>query len=248
VECHSASQYRASPLGSTVTAADPYAGLPLSPALGMTETFGMYSWVTRTGEGHPTASPLDVFEPYYDVKAVGRDGKQVGDGEAGETIVRGPTVTRQLIKIDQADVFDPDGFLRTGDRGLREGARIHFLGRLRDTFKTSGANVAPPEVERELVQLPGVEAAFVTGLDHPTRGQEVVAAVIWSATDAFDAGELRRALLERLSPYKVPRRMVEVTWEQVPMTPSRKVNRREFAGRVQDLSTNHPPHSPNDGD
>jgi hypothetical protein len=44
VECHSASQYRASPLGSTVTAVDPYAGLPLSPALGMTETFGMYSW------------------------------------------------------------------------------------------------------------------------------------------------------------------------------------------------------------
>jgi acyl-CoA synthetase (AMP-forming)/AMP-acid ligase II len=157
-------------------------------------------------------------------------------------------VTRQRIKIDKADVFDPDGFLRTGHRGLREGNRIHFLGRLRETVKTSGANVAPPKVERELVQLAGVEAGFVTGLDHPTRGQEVVAAVIWIATDAFDAGELRRALLERLSPYKVPRRMVEVTWEQVPTTPSRKVNRREFAGRVQDLSTNHPPHSPNDGD
>jgi hypothetical protein len=44
VECHSASQYRAAPLGTTATGADPYAHLPLSPALGMTETFGMYSW------------------------------------------------------------------------------------------------------------------------------------------------------------------------------------------------------------
>jgi acyl-CoA synthetase (AMP-forming)/AMP-acid ligase II len=136
-------------------------------------------------------SPLDVFEPGYDVKVVDEAGHPVADGEVSEILVRGSTVTRQLIKVRHADVFDADGFFRTGDRGLRDGGRIHFVGRLGDMIKTAGANVAPPEVERELVRLDGVEDAFVTGIDHPTRGQQVVAAVIWEGDTAFDAGPCR---------------------------------------------------------
>jgi hypothetical protein len=43
---------------------------------------------------------------------------------------------------------------------------------------------------------------------------------------AFDAGALRRVLRKRLSRYNVPHRIVSVTWEQIPMRPSQKVDSR----------------------
>jgi acyl-CoA synthetase (AMP-forming)/AMP-acid ligase II len=235
VECTAASSYSAPPLGSAAAQQNPFEHLPLCPALGMTETFGMYSWGrVHRADGHTIASPLDVFEPGYSVAVVGTDGLPVADGDVGEIVVRGPTVTRQLVKVANLEAFDVDGYLRTGDRGMRDGERIHFVGRLGDMIKTSGANVAPPEVEREIVGIDGIEAAFVTGVDDPDRGQEVVAAVVCRLGVEFDAEAVRAHLRTRLSPYKVPRRLISVSWDQLPTTPSQKVDRRALARLIDE--------------
>jgi acyl-CoA synthetase (AMP-forming)/AMP-acid ligase II len=186
---------------------------------------------------HPIASPLDEFEPGYAVEVVGEDGKPVSDGEIGEIIVRGPTVTRQIVKTDREQTFTPDGFLHTGDRGQREGTRIHFVGRLGDMIKTSGANVAPPEVERELLEIDGIDAGYVVGISHPTRGQEVAAAVVPIPGAIIDPAQIRATLRERLSPYKVPRRIVVVSDEDIPRTPAQKIDRRALAQLVDTLTS-----------
>ena len=235
VTCQDATTWKTErPLGSPISdQKSPWSELPLSPALGMTETFGMYSWGREFSvEGSQISAPLDVFEPGYTVELVDSTGKPVAEGEIGEIIVRGPTVTRQLVKVDRSDTFTDDGFYKTGDRGRREGQRIHFVGRLGDMVKTSGANVAPPEVERELMALDGVEAAFVTGLDDPDRGQELVAAIVPLAGTTLNPGEIRAQLRDRISSYKVPRRIVFVSSTDIPMTPSQKVDRRALAGLI----------------
>jgi acyl-CoA synthetase (AMP-forming)/AMP-acid ligase II len=241
VVCMDASTYRtAAPLGASVAGSAADAELAqLSyrshPALGMTETFGMYSWGNEGRvAGYPLSAPMDYFEPGYTVEVLGADGKPVPDGGTGEIAVRGPTVTRQLLKVARSDSFTEDGFYRTGDRGLRSGTRIYFLGRLGDMIKTSGANVAPPEVEQELIALGGIASAYVAGVPDPDRGEAVAAAIVPEPGARLDGDDIRARLRERLSSYKVPRYVVVVDKADIPQTPSQKVDRRALRQLLTD--------------
>jgi acyl-CoA synthetase (AMP-forming)/AMP-acid ligase II len=203
---------------------------PITWALGMTETLGPYSIgnVLRV-DGYPLCPPLDAFAPGFTVKVVSENGEPVGDGEVGEILVRGPTLTIGLHKVARPDAFDDDGYYRTGDLGQVEGARIHFVGRKGDMIKTSGANVAPAEVEMELQELPGVDSAYVVGLADDRRGQVVVAAIVAEPGTRPDPEAIRTELRTRLSTYKVPRKIVFIERDEVPMTASNKVHKQLIA-------------------
>ena len=206
-----------------------------SPSLGMTETFGMYSWGNEpTAENSEIAAPLDFFQPGFDVRVVDPNGRDVDDGERGEIIVRGPCVARRLHKVIRSDAFDDDGYYHTHDEGLVDGDRIHFMGRLGDMIKTAGANVAPAEVERALTGLPDIAFAFVIGIDDDRRGQVVGAAVVPVEGVDVDPIALRERLRSELSVYKIPRRfLVLESFTEVPLTPSMKVRKRDLAAMIQ---------------
>jgi acyl-CoA synthetase (AMP-forming)/AMP-acid ligase II len=206
-------------------------GMKAEPSLGMTETFGMYAWGHEGKGGHSEiAAPMDFFQPDMDVAVVDEAGAPVGDGARGEILVRGVSVTRRLHKVERLDVFTPDGFYRTGDEGLVDGERIHFTGRIGDMVKTSGANVAPAEVERALIGLPEVEFASVVGVDDAQRGQVVAAAIVVRAGNELDPASIADRLRSELSPYKIPRRyLVLSSMDEIPMTPSLKVSKRDLA-------------------
>jgi acyl-coenzyme A synthetase/AMP-(fatty) acid ligase len=208
-------------------------GMKAEPSLGMTETFGMYAWGHEGKGGRSTiAAPMDFFQPGMEVKVVDESGRPVGDGERGEILVRGVSVTRRLHKVDRSQAFDDDGFYRTGDEGLVDGDRIHFTGRLGDLVKTSGANVSPAEVERALLGLPEVAFATVVGVDDAERGQVVAAAIVVADGCEIDVDAIGERLRSELSPYKIPRRyLVLSSMAEIPMTPSLKVAKRELAAR-----------------
>lgn len=220
----------------SVLAEDDLASMPEMPtkwALGMTETIGPYSYgdVLRA-PGYPLCPPLDHIADGFEVRVVDEQGEPVADGERGEIQVRGYALTPALHKIERAAHFTPDGFFRTGDMGVRDGARIHFAGRDGDMIKTAGSNVSPAEVELELQQLDGVHSAYVLGLPDAERGQLLVAAVVPRDGSAPRADSLRAALKARLSSYKVPREYVFLAREEVPLLHSNKVARRELQRMV----------------
>ncbi len=210
-------------------------GMVAPPSLGMTETFGMYAWGNEaTAERSPIAAPLDFFQPGFEVRVVDADGADVGDGERGEIIVRGPSVASRLHKVARGEVFDDNGFYRTHDEGEVEGDRIHFVGRLGDMIKTSGANVAPAEVERALSGLDDVAFAAVVGIADERRGQVVAAAVVPADGAVLDPSALRTRVRSELSSYKLPRRIAVLeSFADVPMTPSMKVRKRELAALIE---------------
>jgi acyl-CoA synthetase (AMP-forming)/AMP-acid ligase II len=211
--------------------ANQYDHLRLAPALGMTETFGMYSWGrTWRVPGYDLSAPLDVVQPGFEVKVVDANGDRVSDGGRGEILVRAPSLASRLQKVERHERFDVDGFYRTGDEGKVDGDRIHFLGRLGDLIKTSGASVSPAEVERELAGISGVVAAHVVGLPDERRESLVAAAVVIERDSGLDAAGIRKVLDARLSTYKVPRKIVLFdSIDDIPMTPSMKVGKRELA-------------------
>jgi acyl-CoA synthetase (AMP-forming)/AMP-acid ligase II len=205
------------------------------PALGMTETFGMYSWgnVPFVPE-FPLATPIDELQPGFELRLSDEHGADVPDGSPGEILLRGPTVTTRLHKVDRSAAFDANGFYRTGDLAVRHGSRVSFVGRKQDMIKTSGANVSPAEVERELTAIDDVQHAFVVGLDDDLRGQLVGAAVVPTSGATLLADQIRQRLRDRLSPYKVPRAIIVLSSvDEVPMTPSMKVRKRLLAELIR---------------
>ncbi len=196
-------------------------------ALGMTETIGPYSYgdVLRAS-GYPLCAPLDHIADRFEVRVADLDNKSVLDGEIGEIQVRGYALTPGLHKVERTERFTADGFYHTGDLGLTEGRRIHFIGRDGDMIKTASANVSPAEVEMEMQQLDGVHSAYVVGLPDRERGQLVVAAVVPRDGITLDFGEIETTLRKRLSSYKVPRTYVAISRTEVPLLHSNKVGRR----------------------
>jgi acyl-coenzyme A synthetase/AMP-(fatty) acid ligase len=198
-------------------------------ALGMTETFGPYSWGDELRvPGYPLCAPLDHIAERFEVRVWDEDRRQeVPEGGIGEIQVRGYGLSPGLHKIERAGYFEPDGFYKTGDMGLVEEARILFVGRNGDMIKTASANVSPAEVEMELQQLEGVHSAYVVGLPDKERGQLVVAAVVPRDGVELDFLAIEQQLRQQLSSYKVPRAYVAITRDEVPMLHSNKVARRQ---------------------
>jgi len=198
-------------------------------ALGMTETLGPYSWadVMRV-PGYPLCPPLDHIADGFEVRLADERDEPVAEGERGEIQLRGRALTPGLHKVERAGHFTLDGFLHTGDMGVREGGRLLFVGRDGDVIKTASANVSPAEVELEMQALPGVHSAYVVGIPDTERGQLLVAAVVPREGAVLDTDDLRQQLAQRLSSYKVPRAYVVIERGEVPLLHSNKVARRQL--------------------
>jgi acyl-CoA synthetase (AMP-forming)/AMP-acid ligase II len=203
-------------------------------ALGMTETLGPYAWGDdgRT-EQYPLCPPLDHLQPGFDLRLVDADGHEVPDGMRGEIVLRGPTVTPGLHKVPREEVFDADGYYHTHDLGIRDRGRLYFVGRDSEMIKTANANVAPAEVEMEMQALPGVASAYVIDVPDARRGTVVAAAVVAADGTTPDPEALIEALRGRLSSFKVPRRIVLLRREEIPMIEmSGKVHRHALRNLV----------------
>jgi acyl-CoA synthetase (AMP-forming)/AMP-acid ligase II len=176
---------------------------------GMTETFGPWC-----------GDRLDTDLPPEKWGSCGRpfEGVEVKVAEDGELCLRGPNLLRGVCGRTRAEVFTPDGWFRTGDRGrVDEDGYVWFEGRLDDMFKVKGASVYPSEVEVALRSLDGVRQAHVTEV-----AAEVGALVV---TDA-PVEDVSAAVKERLSAFKVPTRWWLTTdASEVPMTATGKVDK-----------------------
>jgi len=198
-------------------------------ALGMTETLGPYSYADEfRAPGYPLSPPLDHIADGFEVRVVDEQGNPSAEGVPGEIQVRGYPLTPGLHKVENSAYFEADGFYRTGDMGVVDGKRVHFVGRNGDMIKTASTNVSPAEVEYELQQIETVHSAYVVGIPDRERGQLVVAAVVARDGLTLDFDSIQQELRKRLSGYKVPREYIAITRDEVPMLPSNKVARRQI--------------------
>jgi acyl-CoA synthetase (AMP-forming)/AMP-acid ligase II len=153
-------------------------------------------------------------------------GRPLPAGAEGELLVRGTSVMPHNYKMAPADCFDADGWFHTGDLArLDDSGHLHFLGRIKDVIKTAGVNVAAAEVEAALQEHPVVKVACVTGVSHPTRGENVAAFVVPRDANCSSA-ELLAFCRERLASYKVPRHVFFCSEADLPVLGSGKVDKQ----------------------
>jgi long-chain acyl-CoA synthetase len=107
-------------------------------------------------------------------------GVEVRISEEGEILIKSPGQLVGYYKRPDldAEVFTPDGFFRTGDRGERRAdGLLKITGRVKELFKTSkGEYVAPAPIENSLNAHPLIEMSMVSGLGQPAAYAMVVLA------------------------------------------------------------------------
>jgi acyl-CoA synthetase (AMP-forming)/AMP-acid ligase II len=201
-------------------------------ALGMTETGGPHT--ISVFEIHlDRPSSFGTPMPGMQLRIVDPiTGADLPDGEIGVLLVRGDALMQGLVKREREDVFELDGWYRTGDLGSFRGNALSFHGRADDLIKTAGANVSPGEVQAVLRAIPGVGDAHVTGLPDPERGAVVGAVVVPEPGHELDPNRVRAAAREQLSAYKVPRVILVIPAAELPMMSSGKVDRRAIVNQL----------------
>lgn len=208
----------------------------LADSLGMTETMGPHSGrpegglVPDEGKGSFGKPLLDWEFKIVDPES----GAEAPLGCPGELHVRGTGLMAGMYRRERHEVFEIDGFYATGDRCyLNDQGYVFFLNRLSAMLKTSGANVSPNEVESAIMATGAFLEAWVVGVPDPRLGQMVVAAVVPRREGSlFDAEQLKQSLRSQLSSFKVPKKILVMSLEDIPRTASLKVRKPELVELV----------------
>jgi long-chain acyl-CoA synthetase len=136
-------------------------------------------------------------------------GAEVATGERGELCIRGPQLMRGYWNRPEetAEVFTPDGFLRTGDIVTMDAQGfVHVVDRKKDMILVSGFNVYPGEVEDVVALHQGVEEVGAVGVFDAHTG-EAVKIVVVKRDETLVADELVAHCRKYLVGYKIPRQI-----------------------------------------
>ncbi|CAL9468074.1 Long-chain-fatty-acid--CoA ligase [Streptomyces sp. enrichment culture] len=157
-------------------------------------------------------------------------GKDLGPGESGEILIRGPQVMKGYLGRPDATaaMIDGDGWLHTGDVGhVDDDGWLFIVDRVKELIKYKGFQVAPAELEALLLTHPGVADAAVIGV-YNEDGNEVPHAFVVRHPSApeLTEGEVMMYVAERVAPYKRVRHVTFI--DGVPRAASGKILRREL--------------------
>jgi long-chain acyl-CoA synthetase len=199
-------------------------GKPLIEAYGLTEASPAVTINPLNSADYNGSIGLPV--PSTEIAIRDEAGNDVPLGEPGELCVRGPQVMKGYWgkPEETANVFTPDGFLRTGDVATVDGKGfVRLVDRKKDMILASGFKVWPNEIEDVVALHPGVlEVGAVGVLDE--RSGEAVKIVVVKKDPNLTAEVLIAHCRQNLTAYKVPRH-VEFR-DELPKTNVGKILRR----------------------
>lgn len=201
-------------------------GCTISAGWGMTEN----GLVTCNGLAD---APEKVFAtdgrplPGAELRIADGDGRPVPAKTEGDVLVRAASQSLGYFKRPAftAEAYTPDGWFRTGDRGvLDEGGYLSITGRAKDLIIRGGENLSPAEIENLLFTHPKVASVAVVGMPDARLQERACAFVVPAPGELPTLAELVAFLETRqIARQKFPERL-EIVGE-FPMTPSGKIQK-----------------------
>ena len=207
-------------------------GVPILEGYGLSETSPVATFNRLDRPRRPGSVGLPVWG--VQVRIIRDDGSAAGDGEPGEIAIRGHNVMKGYFGRPEAtaQAIDRDGWFRTGDIGTRDAdGYLYVVDRKKDMIIRGGFNVYPRELEEVLLTHPAVSLAAVTGVPHPSHGEEVKAFVVRAPGAELTQAGLIAWCKQNMAAYKYPR-LVEFRGS-LPMTATGKILKRELAQQAQ---------------
>jgi long-chain acyl-CoA synthetase len=208
-------------------------GVPITQGYGLTEASPVVSGnpLNATSFNGSVGLPF----PSTEVEIRDDDGRVLGTNEVGEICVRGPQVMKAYWQRPEetAEVFYPDGWLKTGDVGRLDAAGYLYIeDRKKDVIVVSGFKVYPSEVEDVVTQHPGIVEAAAIGVDNEQSGEAVKLFVV-RKDSSLSSADVVAYCRERLTGYKVPH-LIEFV-DELPKSNVGKVLRR----KLKELESGH---------
>jgi long-chain acyl-CoA synthetase len=152
---------------------------------------------------------------------------ELGVGEVGELIVKGPQVMQGYWKAPEATAEAlRDGWLYTGDIGWRnEDGYVTVTDRKKEMIKFKGLSVAPAQIEALLLEHPAIADVAVVAKPDEEAGEVPKAYVVLrTGYEQQSANELMAWVNDKLAAYK---NVHEVEFiDAIPRNPSGKILRR----------------------
>ena len=204
-------------------------GVTINEFYGQTECNMIVSSCGASFDAVPGAMGRAV--PGHQVSVIGPDGLPCED--EGDIAVRRGSASMMLEYWRKpeatAEKFRGDWML-TGDRGIKDGDTITFLGREDDVITSAGYRIGPAEIEDCLLTHPAVATCGVVGKPCALRTEIVKAYVVLKDGVNASVAELQVWVKERLSTHLYPREIGFL--DELPMTVTGKVIRKELKARA----------------
>ena len=198
-------------------------GIPVIEGMGMTESASMVFCNPQDGPrryGSP-GLPCGV-----EAKVVDPAGIELANKQIGEVCLRGANVMQAYFhgEAETAKAFATDGWLKTGDLGLRDDDGFYFItGRLKELIIKGGENIAPREIDEALLKHPAVLDAAAVGIPDANYGQEILACLVLRPGAHCTEIEMRNFCLEHLGKLRTPKVILFVN--ELPRGASGKIQR-----------------------
>ena len=161
-------------------------------------------------------------------------GQEITDaGQAGELLFWGPTIFDGYWNAPEANaqVFDAEGFFKTGDLFEIAGDErqfYRFVGRCKDIIVRGGVNISPDELDALLAGHPQVSEAAVFAYPDANLGERVGVAVVPKPGESVTLDVIIAFLKQQgVAVFKLPERIEYL--EQLPRNALGKVLRRELS-------------------
>jgi D-alanine--poly(phosphoribitol) ligase subunit 1 len=208
---------------------------------GPTEATVAVTSVEITGEflEKKAALPVGYVKPDMRILVVDEAGNPLADGEKGELILAGPSVSKgylgePLLTENAFGIINGMAAYRTGDAGFIQNGLVYCQGRMDYQIKLHGYRMELEEIEFHLNQSDYIKAALI--IPHaPNEEIEYLIAAVVPADHDFEkeyqlTAAIRKDLALRLPAYMIPRKFTYHT--AIPMTMNGKADRKRMKEEV----------------
>ena len=202
-------------------------GVPLVQGWGMTET-GPTGTLLAAADAVRKLGSAGQPVLHAEICIVDDQGNNLPQGENGELLIRGPSVTPGYWNKPEAtaDAFI-DGWLKTGDAAYEDDEGFIFIvDRWKDMYISGGENVYPAEVENILYQLPEIAEVAIIGVPDERWGETGMAIIALKPDIELSEQAVIEHCLKNLAKFKAP---TSVAWvDALPRNATGKVLKWEL--------------------
>ena len=195
----------------------PVIGLPLKDSLAMAGSMGKASM-------------------YCDVRIVNEQMQDVGAGEKGEILLKGPCVFMAYwANSEETTQAFVDGWFRTGDIAHRDDEGFIYMDdRLKNIIIVGSSNVYPADLEHILSECDDIAEVAVVGRPDHDYGEVPVACIQVKVGRSITKTEVKHLFRDRLATYQHPREIFFV--ESFPRTSLGKIQKTEVGRMVAGMA------------
>lgn len=190
-------------------------------------------------ETHPVL-PIGTCKTDTELLIVDEQGYPVSEGEKGEFIIVGPSVSKGYLneqELTEKSFIAMHGrrAYKTGDTGYMKDGMYYYLGRLDFQVKVHGYRMELEEIEYNIAQSVYVKACIVEPVYREEKVDFLTAYIVPNKHE-FEkeyqlSSVLRKELLKLLPAYMIPRKFTYL--DNLPMTANGKVDRKKLAAGVR---------------